>query len=159
MNPSSATKGPTSSLVRNRPISSDDVFFFLKFQYFRGAIAIGAVQPSGSKFWRLKYRFDGKEKLLSFGKYPGISLAAAREKRRVAKAPACGRDRSLRGGCCRSGGRGMLENWADEIARADAETLAARGASGRPVLSPAPHRQQPFPLEAHINRYASGPFG
>lgn len=43
------------------------------------------VQPSGSKLWRLKYRFDGKEKLLSFGKYPGISLAAAREKRRVAK--------------------------------------------------------------------------
>jgi len=49
-------------------------------------IAIGAVQSSGSKLRRLKYRFDGKEKLLSFGKYPGISLAAAREKRRVAKA-------------------------------------------------------------------------
>jgi len=44
------------------------------------------VQPNGSKLWRLKYRFDGKEKLLSFGKYPGISLAVAREKRRTAKA-------------------------------------------------------------------------
>jgi integrase len=43
------------------------------------------VQPSGSKLWRLKYRFDGKEKLLSFGKYPGVGLAAAREKRRAAK--------------------------------------------------------------------------
>lgn len=43
------------------------------------------VQPSGSKLWRLKYRFDGKEKLLSFGKYPGVSLAAARKKRQAAK--------------------------------------------------------------------------
>lgn len=43
------------------------------------------VQPSGSKLWRLKYRFDGKEKLLSFGKYPLITLAMAREKRNEAK--------------------------------------------------------------------------
>lgn len=44
------------------------------------------VQPTGSKLWRLKYRFDGKEKLLSFGKYPDVTLAMAREKRREAKA-------------------------------------------------------------------------
>lgn len=44
------------------------------------------VQPNGSKFWRLKYRFEGKEKLLSFGKYPEVTLAIAREKRRGAKA-------------------------------------------------------------------------
>lgn len=44
------------------------------------------VQPSGSKLWRLKYRFDGKEKLLSFGKYPVVTLAIAREKRYEAKA-------------------------------------------------------------------------
>ncbi|WP_245829393.1 tyrosine-type recombinase/integrase [Novosphingobium mathurense] len=43
------------------------------------------VQPSGSKLWRLKYRFDGKEKLLSFGKYPVVTLAIAREKRNAAK--------------------------------------------------------------------------
>src|SRR3546814_3160766 len=43
------------------------------------------VQPSGSKLWRLKYRFDGKEKLLSIGKYPLITLAIAREKRNEAK--------------------------------------------------------------------------
>ena len=43
------------------------------------------VQPSGSKLWRLKYRFDGKEKLLSFGKYPIVTLATAREKRNQAK--------------------------------------------------------------------------
>lgn len=43
------------------------------------------VQPSGSKLWRLKYRFDGKEKLLSFGKYPVVTLAVARERRLEAK--------------------------------------------------------------------------
>ncbi|MBC9031150.1 DUF4102 domain-containing protein [Sphingomonas sp. JC676] len=37
------------------------------------------VQPNGPKLWRLKYRFDGKEKLLSFGKYPEVALAAIRE--------------------------------------------------------------------------------
>lgn len=44
------------------------------------------VQPSGSKLWRMKYRFGGKEKLLSFGKYPVVTLAMARQKRTEAKA-------------------------------------------------------------------------
>lgn len=35
----------------------------------------------GSKLWRFKYRFAGKEKLISFGSYPEVSLAAARKKR------------------------------------------------------------------------------
>jgi integrase len=38
------------------------------------------VTPSGGKWWRIKYRFDGKEKLLSCGVYPDTSLAKAREK-------------------------------------------------------------------------------
>ncbi|WP_408585887.1 Arm DNA-binding domain-containing protein [Novosphingobium sp.] len=44
------------------------------------------VQPNGSRLWRLKYRFEGREKLLSFGSYPSIGIAAAREKRHAAKA-------------------------------------------------------------------------
>ncbi len=36
------------------------------------------VSPSGAKLWRLKYRFDGKEKRLAFGIYPDVSLAQAR---------------------------------------------------------------------------------
>lgn len=44
------------------------------------------VQPNGAKLWRMKYRFAGKEKLLSFGAYPALGIAAAREKRRAAKA-------------------------------------------------------------------------
>ena len=43
------------------------------------------VQPSGAKLWRLKYRYCGKEKVLSFGQYPAIPLAIAREKRNEAK--------------------------------------------------------------------------
>lgn len=43
------------------------------------------VTPSGSKLWRLRYRFDGKEKVLAFGSYPEISLARARELRLEAK--------------------------------------------------------------------------
>lgn len=43
------------------------------------------VMPNGSKYWRMKYRFGGKEKRLAFGVYPLISLAAAREKVRHAK--------------------------------------------------------------------------
>ncbi|GHV53973.1 integrase [Deltaproteobacteria bacterium] len=37
------------------------------------------VAPSGTKSWRLKYRFQGKEKLLTLGTYPQTSLKEARE--------------------------------------------------------------------------------
>jgi hypothetical protein len=53
------------------------------------------VQPSGSKLWPLKYRFAGKEKLISFGSYPDVTLASARGKRDEArKQLASGRDPS-----------------------------------------------------------------
>lgn len=54
------------------------------------------VMPNGSKYWRMKYRYHGLckktgepkmlEKRLSFGVYPNVSLAVAREKRDEAKA-------------------------------------------------------------------------
>ena len=43
------------------------------------------VTPQGGKWWRLKYHFDGKEKLLSLGTYPDISLSQARQKREDSK--------------------------------------------------------------------------
>lgn len=43
------------------------------------------VAPSGGKWWRLKYRFGGKEKRISFGVYPEVSLKDAREKRDAAR--------------------------------------------------------------------------
>lgn len=36
------------------------------------------VNPNGSKLWRFKYRYQGKEKLLSFGHYPEVGLDNAR---------------------------------------------------------------------------------
>ena len=36
------------------------------------------VHPNGSKWWRWKYRFAGKEQLLALGVYPDVSLKAAR---------------------------------------------------------------------------------
>jgi len=39
------------------------------------------VKTNGSKYWRLKYRFNGKEKVLALGVYPDVSLKAARIKR------------------------------------------------------------------------------
>jgi integrase len=39
------------------------------------------VSPAGGKWWRLKYRFGGKEKRLSLGTYPDVSLKAARGRR------------------------------------------------------------------------------
>lgn len=38
------------------------------------------VTPSGGKHWRWAYRFKGKQKLMTFGKYPDVSLARARER-------------------------------------------------------------------------------
>lgn len=43
------------------------------------------VVPSGSRYWRMKYRFNGKEKRLAFGVYPAVSLAQARALRDEAK--------------------------------------------------------------------------
>lgn len=43
------------------------------------------VTTTGSKCWRLKYRFGGKEKRLSLGLYPSVSLSEAREGREIAK--------------------------------------------------------------------------
>lgn len=43
------------------------------------------VTPSGGRLWRLKYRADGKERKLSIGPYPAVTLAMAREKAAEAK--------------------------------------------------------------------------
>ncbi len=43
------------------------------------------VMPNGSKYWRLKYRVNGKEKRLALGVYPEVSLSLARERRDEAR--------------------------------------------------------------------------
>ncbi|MCY1700663.1 tyrosine-type recombinase/integrase [Lelliottia sp. SL45] len=43
------------------------------------------VHPNGSRYWRLQYRYDGKQKMLALGVYPEVSLADARARRDEAR--------------------------------------------------------------------------
>jgi integrase len=49
-------------------------------KFFDGNGLFLLVTPAGSKVWRFKYQFQGKEKLISLGQYPAVSLKEAREK-------------------------------------------------------------------------------
>ncbi len=55
------------------------------YKLFHGGGLHIIVKTNGSKLWRLKYRFNGKEKLLSIGKYPTVTLKVATQKRDEAK--------------------------------------------------------------------------
>jgi len=55
------------------------------YKLFDGGGLFLLIRKDGSKYWRLKYRYGGKEKLLAIGVYPDISLSEAREKRSKAK--------------------------------------------------------------------------
>lgn len=43
------------------------------------------LNPSGSRLWRLKYRLNGREKLIGLGRYPEVSLKTARDRRDEAR--------------------------------------------------------------------------
>lgn len=45
------------------------------------------VNPRGSKLWRRRYRFNGKEKLMELGEYPLVNLSQAREPHFAARKP------------------------------------------------------------------------
>src|SRR5256885_5306578 len=51
------------------------------FRLFDGGGLYLEVSPTGGKWWRLKYRFNGKEKRLSLGVYHDVSLKDARDRR------------------------------------------------------------------------------
>jgi integrase len=55
------------------------------YKLYDGKGAFLLVQPNGSKLWRLKYRFAGKQKTLALGSYPEVSLADARKRRDEAR--------------------------------------------------------------------------
>ncbi len=54
-------------------------------KHFDAASLFLLVTPNGGKWWRFKYRFGGKEKLISFGTYPEVPLKDARNKRDQAR--------------------------------------------------------------------------
>lgn len=55
------------------------------YRIFDGEGLYLEVHPTGSKYWRMKCRFNGKEQRLAFGVYPKVSLAEARQKRSKAQ--------------------------------------------------------------------------
>ena len=69
----------TDTAVRNAKPSTKPA------RLFDGGGLYLEVSPTGGKWWRLKYRFVGKEKRLSLGVYPDVKLAKAREKRDEAR--------------------------------------------------------------------------
>ncbi len=79
------------------------------------------VQPSGSRWWRLKYRLGGKEKRLSLGVYPDVGLADARVRREAARRlVAAGTDPSDE----RKAGKAMTDRERENQRRADAGQAA-----------------------------------
>ena len=56
-----------------------------EYKLFDGGGLYLLVTPAGGKLWCLKYRADGKDKKLSFGPYPEVSLADARARRDEAR--------------------------------------------------------------------------
>jgi len=90
------------------------------------------VEKSGSRLWRLAYRFDGKQKLLALGAYPEVSLADARQARDANKTLlAKGIDPSVQRKLDREAGRTTRGNTfrlvADELmTKAEAEGEAPR---------------------------------
>ena len=69
----------TDTAIRNAKPSAKPV------KMFDGGGLYIEVAPSGGKWWRLKYRFGGKEKRVSLGVYPDVGLKDARDRRDEAR--------------------------------------------------------------------------
>ncbi len=54
-------------------------------KHFDGGGLFLDVKPTGARYWRMKYRYAGREKLLAFGVFPEVSLAEARRRRDAAR--------------------------------------------------------------------------
>ena len=76
------------------------------------------VTPAGGKLWRMAYRFGGKQKMLSFGVYPHVSLKDARQKRDEAKSQlAAGIDPSLHKKAVKAAAKIAGKNTFEAVAR------------------------------------------
>ncbi len=56
-----------------------------EYKLFDGGGLYISITPKGHKWWRLKYRYDSKEKRISLGVYPIITLSVARQQREKLK--------------------------------------------------------------------------
>lgn len=102
------------------------------------------IAPAGGKWWRYKYRFDGKEKRLSLGTYPDTGLAEARERHAAArKLLAAGVDPSASRKAAKAAGIERAANSFEAIAR---EWLALQ----EPAWAASHHDKQKARLENHV---------
>ena len=77
------------------------------------------VTPAGGKWWRLKYRLDGKENRVSLGTYPEVGLKLARERRDEARAlVATGKDPSQVKKAAKAAKRAAMLNTFEAVAGA-----------------------------------------
>jgi integrase len=84
------------------------------------------VNPNGARWWRFKYRYAGKEKLLSFGVYPDVVLKIARERRDEARRlVAGGIDPSVKRQSEKSATENTFEAIGREWLRLQAKSLAS----------------------------------
>ncbi len=77
------------------------------------------VNPSGGKWWRQRYRWAGKERLIGLGTYPEVGLAQAREKGiAIRKQVACGIDPAIARAVEKASLRDSTENTFNAVALA-----------------------------------------
>ncbi|MCC6196366.1 MAG: integrase arm-type DNA-binding domain-containing protein [Burkholderiales bacterium] len=101
------------------------------------------ITPAGGRFWRLKYTFGGREKLISLGDYLDVPLKRAREKRDAARRlVADGKDPSA-------------ERQAEKAARADTLEAVAREwlAANKARLAPTTYAKRLQRFEAFVFPY------
>ena len=88
------------------------------------------IQPNGSKLWRLRYLYLGKERTLSIGAFPAVGLADAREQREQAKKQiAAGKDPSVQKRLNRIAAEAASRNTFALVAAEYLERLEANGAA------------------------------
>ncbi len=88
------------------------------------------VQPNGSKLWRFRYRFAGRENMLTFGAFPETSLADARLKREEArKLIAAGSDPSVKRKLDKIAAATVTQNTFGAVAAEYLANLEAQGAA------------------------------
>lgn len=96
------------------------------YKIFDGGGLHMIVTPSGSKWWRFKYQFAGREKLLSVGTYPDVPLKLARERRDEArKLVAAGIDPSTKRKGEKAAQANTFKAIAEEWLAQEAKTLSA----------------------------------
>jgi integrase len=105
------------------------------YKLYDGGGLYALIQPNGKKLWRFKYRVAGKEKLLSIGHYPGLSIAVARQKREEAERQiASGLDPSVRKRLDRLTAQWSGQNTFGAVVAEHLENMAANGLAETTII-------------------------